>query len=115
MEWVEGEGLFGMVEMTARAAAAIDGKEYLYFSPVFLYASDSGEVLQITMGALTNHPAIHGMNPITGAQVADFLADGLDHAGYLTARGEGEGRFELVLAFDNQGVGEVDPGRMDFE
>ena len=70
LEWVEGQGLFGLVEMTARAAAAIDGKEYLYFSPVFLYAEGTGEVLKVTMGALTNHPAIHGMQALNAMQAA---------------------------------------------
>ena len=75
LEWVEGEGLFGMVEMTARAAAAIDGKEYLYFSPVFAYSKTDGTVLEILMGALTNDPGIQGMQPLSlmAAATAAFL------------------------------------------
>lgn len=75
LEWVEGEGLFGMVEMTARAAAAIDGKEYLYFSPVFAYSRADGTVLEILMGALTNDPGIQGMQPLSlmAAATAAFL------------------------------------------
>jgi phage I-like protein len=75
LEWVEGEGLFGMVEMTARAAAAIDGKEYLYFSPVFSYSKTDGTVLEIFMGALTNDPGIEAMRPVSliAAATAAFL------------------------------------------
>lgn len=75
LEWVEGQGLFGMVEMTARAAAAIDGKEYLYFSPVFAYSKADGTVLEILMGALTNDPGIQGMQPLSlmAAATAAFL------------------------------------------
>ncbi|ADU99824.1 phage protease [Alicycliphilus denitrificans] len=75
LEWVEGEGLFGMVEMTARAAAAIDGKEYLYFSPVFAYSKVDGTVLEILMGALTNDPGIERMQPLSlmAAATAAFL------------------------------------------
>ncbi|UJB63581.1 phage protease [Acidovorax sp. YS12] len=75
LEWVEGEGLFGLVEMTSRAAAAIDGKEYLYFSPVFAYSKTDGTVLEILMGALTNDPGIQGMQPVSlmAAATAAFL------------------------------------------
>ncbi|GKT18560.1 phage protease [Acidovorax sp. SUPP2522] len=75
LEWVEGEGLFGIVEMTARAAAAIDGKEYLYFSPVFSYSKTDGTVLEVLMGALTNDPGIAGMSPLSlvAAATAAFL------------------------------------------
>lgn len=75
LEWVEGEGLFGMVEMTARAAAAIDGKEYCYFSPVFAYSKVDGTVLEILMGALTNDPGIERMQPLSlmAAATAAFL------------------------------------------
>lgn len=75
LEWVEGQGLFGLVEMTARAAAAIDGKEYLYFSPVFSYSKVDGTVLEVQMGALTNDPGIQGMQPLSlmAAATAAFL------------------------------------------
>lgn len=70
LRWIEGRGLFAEVALTKRAKAAIDAKEYLYFSPVFLYAPGTGEVLQITMGALTNNPAIHGMQALNAMQAA---------------------------------------------
>lgn len=75
LRWVEDEGLFGVVELTAKARASIDAKEYLYFSPVFEYDKRNGTVLAIHMGALTNTPGIHGMQPLSllAAATAAFL------------------------------------------
>ena len=75
LRWVEGQGLFGAVALTARARAAIDAHEYLYFSPVFLYSPVDGTVLEIRMGALTNDPGIDGMPPLSlmAAATAAFL------------------------------------------
>lgn len=64
MQWREGQGLFGLIELTARARQYIADGEYRYFSPVFTYDPDSGNVLSIVMGALTNHPALDGMQPV---------------------------------------------------
>ncbi len=54
-------------------------------------------------------PAGQGHDPVAGPDVGDLFADRGDHPGRLAARGEGEGRLELVLALDDQGVWEVDP------
>ncbi|PAT41293.1 hypothetical protein CK623_02920 [Vandammella animalimorsus] len=64
LRWIEGRGLFAEAELTARARDLIAGGEYRYFSPVLEYASKTGEVRRILMGALTNNPAIHGMAAI---------------------------------------------------
>lgn len=55
-------------------------------------------------------PAGQRHDPVAGLEVTDLLADGSDGAGGFATRGEGERRLELVLAFDDQGVREVDPG-----
>ncbi len=75
LRWVEGQGLFGAVELTANARAAVDDREYLYFSPVFEYSKTDGTVLAVHMGALTNNPGIHGMQPLSllAAATAAFL------------------------------------------
>lgn len=70
-EWREGSGLWGRVEYTARAAQMIADGEYLYFSPVFSYAPD-GTVLSILMGAITNDPAIDGLEPLARRAAATF-------------------------------------------
>lgn len=70
LRWIEGKGLFAEAELTQRAKDSIAAGEYRYFSPVFLYAPDTGEVLKVTMGALTNNPAIHGMQALNAMQAA---------------------------------------------
>lgn len=74
LRWVEGQGLFAQVELTERARGLVQAGEYRYFSPVFEYARGSGEVTRILMGALTNHPAIAGMEALslTAAASARF-------------------------------------------
>ena len=70
LRWIEGHGLFAVTELTARARSLIAHREYLYFSPVFEYSRKTGEVLDIHMGALTNNPAIHGMQPLSESLLA---------------------------------------------
>lgn len=49
------DGLYGRVEWTAAAAAAIEAKEYRYLSPVYFHTKD-GEILALQNVALTNSP-----------------------------------------------------------
>ncbi|WP_422099099.1 phage protease [Variovorax sp.] len=76
LRWIEGRGLFAAAELTSRARHEIDDKQYLYFSPVFAYDGDTGEVIAILMGAFTNNPAIHGMDALslTAAASARFVS-----------------------------------------
>lgn len=71
LQWREGEGLFGTVELTARAKELIAAGEYRYVSPVFAYDAQ-GNVLDIHMAALTNTPAIDGMQPLELRAAATF-------------------------------------------
>ena len=64
LRWIEGRGLFAEVELTQRARDLIEAGEYRYFSPVFEYARATGELVRVLMGALTNHPAIAGMEAV---------------------------------------------------
>lgn len=70
--WKEGEGLFARAELTSKAKSAIENKEYLYFSPVFAYNAKTGHVTEIQMGAITNTPAVHGMNALELRAAATF-------------------------------------------
>lgn len=70
--WEEGRGLFARVELTARAQAHIRAGEYRYISPVFRYDPKTGDVLAVEMAALTNHPAIDGMEPLALRAAATF-------------------------------------------
>lgn len=72
LEWRPGSGLWANVELTARAAQLIAAGEYRYVSPVFAYDAASGEVLAITMAAITNNPAIDGMEPLALRAAATF-------------------------------------------
>ena len=49
------DGVWGLVEWTARAKAMIAQREYRYLSPTFLHRSD-GEITRIERAALTNDP-----------------------------------------------------------
>lgn len=71
LAWRDGQGLFARVELTARAKGLIEAGEYAFFSPVFSYAPD-GTVLALHMGALTNNPAIDGMEPLARRAAATF-------------------------------------------
>lgn len=64
LRWREGEGLFGVVELTPRAREYIERKEYRFFSPVIRFNPATGVVTDFVMGALTNNPAIDGMKAI---------------------------------------------------
>lgn len=73
LEWREGDGLYAIdVQWTERAAAMIAAGEYLYLSPVFSYDKKTGAVLRLVNAALTNNPALDGMDAVA----ARFLADG---------------------------------------
>ncbi len=54
---VRDDGIWGRVEWTEAASAAIRAQEYRYLSPVFLH-DKAGKVLAIRMAALTNTPAL---------------------------------------------------------
>ena len=58
-------------------------------------------------------PAGRADHPIANLEVGDALANGLNHAGNLAARGKGAGGLELILVLDNQHVRIVDPAGLD--
>ena len=62
--YTPGRGLFAAVSWTAKAAGHISADEYRYISPVFRFAPDTGAVLQILSVALTNNPALDGMDAV---------------------------------------------------
>ena len=72
LEWREGQGLFAQVQLTQRAADYIAQGEYQYFSPVFAYHKVTGDVLDLQMGAITNAPAIDGMQELSLRAAASF-------------------------------------------
>ncbi|HEY8035218.1 MAG TPA: phage protease [Methylobacter sp.] len=78
LEWREPPaahpGLFALnPKFTAAASGHIAADEIRYVSPVFSYDAKTGEVLDIINVALTNNPAIDGMQAVTVA-AANLLA-----------------------------------------
>jgi phage I-like protein len=66
------DGLWGLVEWTAKANAHLDAKEFRYISPVFNH-TPSGEVTRVLRAALTNNPALE-LTALASAQGADMQA-----------------------------------------
>lgn len=65
LEWRDGVGLFATdVQWTDAAKAMIDAGEYKFISPVFSFDRQSGEVVKLQMAALTNTPALDGMDAV---------------------------------------------------
>lgn len=65
LEWIDGEGLFVKdVEWTAKAKQLIQDKEYRYISPVFSYDKKTGAIVSLKHIAITNDPAIDGMQSL---------------------------------------------------
>lgn len=60
------------VEWTARAKAFLEGREYLYLSPVFSYHPKTGEVIDLLHAGLTNIPALANLGEIQLAAARAF-------------------------------------------
>lgn len=76
LEWRDGQGVYARVEWTSRASTYIAAEEYLYISPVFSYDKD-GRPLELFHAALTNDPALGGMDEVrlaAASQAAHYLA-----------------------------------------
>jgi phage I-like protein len=75
LEW-RTDGLYATgVEWTAAARAAIEAGEYRYLSPVLTYHPKTGDVLSVEMAALTNYPAIDGLDGLAVRAAARFTFD----------------------------------------
>lgn len=74
LEWREGVGLFATdVQWTDRAKSMIAAHEYRYISPVIGY-DKSGAVTALFMAAITNNPAIDGMDAVLLAAASAHFA-----------------------------------------
>ncbi|MBI2313577.1 MAG: phage protease [Betaproteobacteria bacterium] len=72
----EAAGLYATdVEWTGRARAMIEAGEYRYLSPVFGYDA-TGAVVDLMMAAITNAPALDGLDELTARAAARFSIDG---------------------------------------
>ncbi|WP_416053123.1 phage protease [Cupriavidus basilensis] len=98
VEWREGEGLFAVdVEWTDKAGTMIAAKEYRFISPVFSYDPKTGEVGQLLHAALTNNPALDGMDEVTVAAASRLLADLTAQTGALPVESSPESNMDELL------------------
>jgi phage I-like protein len=68
LEWREGKGLYATgINWTGRAKHLIAAREYRYISAAFAYAPKSGEIVEIVSVALTNTPALDGLDALIAA------------------------------------------------
>ena len=65
--WLSGKGLVSDVDWNDRARASISAKEYRYISPVITWDEDSGVITGVHLAALTNYPALLGMDAVVAA------------------------------------------------
>ncbi len=66
VEYIPEKGLFADVEWTDKAASMIAAREYRYVSAVFTYDND-GYVLRLLHAAITNFPALDGLDELLAA------------------------------------------------
>lgn len=73
------DGLWGKVEWTERGREYVESREYRYLSPVVSVNEKDHRGIQLQSAALTNHPAIDGMQPVVakenegGTETMEFL------------------------------------------
>lgn len=101
-EWREGEGLYAVdASWTDKAKAHIAAREYRYLSPVFEYDKKTGAVRRLLMLAITNYPALDGMETLNTRAAARVSVErralsaeestvcrlmGLDQSEYINSR-----------------------------
>lgn len=66
--YLDGHGLFAAVTWTERAKVFIEAGEYRYISPVFTFDMQSGAVQSLVSAALTNTPALDGMEAVAATE-----------------------------------------------
>ena len=81
----ETDGLYAAVEWTPRAREYIRAGEYRFISPTFAFDRKSGAVLDLLSAALTNYPALDGMQPAQAKRAP-------------AGTGEGDAMNEIMLA-----------------
>ncbi|CAH0447779.1 hypothetical protein LMG10661_03852 [Ralstonia syzygii subsp. syzygii] len=73
LEWREGKGLYATnIAWVDDAAQLIVQKKYRYISAVFFYSPVTGEVLEIISVALTNTPALDGLEAVAALARKQF-------------------------------------------
>lgn len=92
------DGIWGRVEWTAAASAAIKAGEYRYLSPVFYHDKSTGRVLAIRMAGLTNTPNLDLVAVAASALLPPNNQTGDSMDKILAALGLAKGTNEDVIA-----------------
>lgn len=71
LEWEDGRGLYASVTWTDKARDHIRAGEYRYISPVFSFDRESGAIFRLHSAALTNTPALDGMDAASATLVTN--------------------------------------------
>ena len=80
IEVVPNDGIYAEVEWTAPALEQLAAKQYRYLSPVALVRKSDRKLIGIHSVALTNKPAIVGMDPLVNRADAETALESLrDH------------------------------------
>jgi len=87
--WRAGKGLYAVVDWTQRARTFIEQGEYRFISPVFTY-DKTGEPLDVLSVALTNNPALTGMDEVRLAAASRLAA-------LMDVQPQGEVRMDALL------------------
>nr|DAM30276.1 MAG TPA: hypothetical protein [Caudoviricetes sp.] len=111
--WIESleagpDGLYATVKWTDAARAFIQADEYRYISPVFSFDPETGAVLELKSAALTNYPALDGMDAVAARTKDDspmkketlealrqffgLVADADEDAALAALKAQGEGQ-----------------------
>lgn len=91
------------IEWTAAAAAAIEAREYLYFSPAVVYEKESGRVVRLINVALSNLPALEGLDaliPLSAYEVGSEEDRMLEELRKKLGLPEGATEEEIMAAVD---------------
>lgn len=73
LEWRD-TGLYAVnVDWTDRASQMIGDGEYKYISPVFTYDKKTGAIKSLLNAALTNNPALDGMEAVAASQYSQLI------------------------------------------
>jgi phage I-like protein len=95
---VRDDGIYGRVEWTEKAAAAIKANEYRYLSPV-MYHTKSGKVLILQSAALTNTPAFDLMATAASARFQPREPN-MDKIAAALGLGQGSGEDAVLSALN---------------
>ncbi|AKH39407.1 hypothetical protein AAW31_02265 [Nitrosomonas communis] len=95
----QAEGLFAVdVEWTERANQMIEAGEYRYISPVFTYDKKTGAIKRLLNAALTNNPALDGMDAVAASQFLSIEGEDMQLEQLLTALRKLSGQNETADA-----------------